>query len=400
VTTIANRERFAASYPELGTGPIPVEPYVSADYFARECETIFRRVWLNVGREHELPAPGDYRVIDIAAARTSILLVRDSAGAINGFHNMCSHRGNKVAWHERGRCELLTCSFHGWSYGLDGQLKHVPDADQFDELRVDELGLTPVAVETWEGFVFVNLSPRPERGLTDYLGELGTGMHGWPFAEKAACFGYRAELRCNWKLAVNAFQESYHVPFLHRRSFPDSAAGKANPLAHLLGLKLYPLHQTLSIYGNPEPRLKPVDELVMRLGYSYRKRVVAQSDLPPALNPSRREGWAFDANLFFPNFFVLVYGLGLYMTYNLWPEAVDRTTFEVRMYNTPPHTAGQRFALEFNRSSLKSIFCEDLIAIEQIQSVLASGAKTHFQLQDNEIAIRHLARTVDRLVSA
>jgi phenylpropionate dioxygenase-like ring-hydroxylating dioxygenase large terminal subunit len=397
----ANERRWEARYPELGTGPLPIEPYVSQAQYDGECDRIFRHVWLNVGREEEIPAPGDHFVQNIAAARSSILVVRGNDGVIRGFHNMCSHRGNKVAWHHRGTCDRFTCSFHGWAYGLDGELLHVPDERQFADLRKTELGLTPVATELWEGFIFVNLDPKPRQSLADYLGTLGEGLRGWPFAQKTACFAYRAEVNCNWKLAASAFQEAYHVPFVHKRSVPDSAAGPGNPLAHPLDIVLFPLHQTISIYGNPNTRLNPVDDLVIRHGHSYRKRVVTDgADLPPALNPSRQKNWGFDIEVIFPNFFMGIFGIGVYFTYNFWPLAPERTLFEWRMYNPPPRNAAQRFALEYNRSLQKSALNEDLSTLENIQSVLGSGGKKHLVLQDNEIAIRHFSRNVERLIQA
>lgn len=395
----SNEKRWAARYPELGTGPLPIEPYISPDYFQRECEGIFRHVWLNVGREEEIPAPGDHFVRDITAANASILVVRGKEGRICAFHNMCSHRGNKVAWHSRGTCERFYCSFHGWAYGLDGALLHVPDESQFHDFQKRDHGLSAVAVDLWEGFIFINLDPRPKETLAEYLGALGEGLKGWPFAQKTACFAYRAKVNCNWKVAISAFQEAYHVPFVHKRSVPDSAAGPGNPLAHPLEIVLFPLHQTISIYGNPNTRLNPVDELVIRHGHSYRKRVVADGQaLPPGLNPSRQQTWGFDIEVVFPNFFMGIFGIGVYFTYNFWPIAVDRTVFEWRMYNPPPRGAAQRFALEYNRSLQKSALNEDLSTLENIQTVLGSGGKDCLLLQDNEIAIRHFAATVDRFV--
>ena len=119
---------------ELGTHPVPIEPCVSSAYFEQEREQLFRRVWLNVGRVEDLPKAGDYFVKDLAVCHTSILVVRGKDDQIRAFHNMCSHRGNKLAWATQGACQLLTCKFHGWSYGLDGQLKFVPDEERFFDL--------------------------------------------------------------------------------------------------------------------------------------------------------------------------------------------------------------------------------------------------------------------------
>src|SRR6267154_3387574 len=92
--------KWTELYPELGIGPIPIEPTLSSEQFERERESIFKRVWLNVGREEEIPARGDYIVKEVCGS--SILLVRGKDGVIRAFHNMCSHRGNNVARDCRG----------------------------------------------------------------------------------------------------------------------------------------------------------------------------------------------------------------------------------------------------------------------------------------------------------
>src|SRR5947208_2001697 len=120
-------KRWAARYPQLGTGPVPIEPCVSPEYFELERRMIFRRAWLNVGRVEEIPNPGDYFTKDIVAANASIIVVRGMDGVVRAFHNVCSHRGNKMAWDESGCGRSFTCSFHAWTYGLDGALKSVPD---------------------------------------------------------------------------------------------------------------------------------------------------------------------------------------------------------------------------------------------------------------------------------
>src|SRR5688500_12305432 len=105
-------ERFAF----LGTGPVPVEPYVSAEYFELERERIFRREWLNVALERELPNPGDFVVRELEVCNTSIIVVRGEDRRIRAFHNICSHRGNRLVFAARGSSAALTCRYHGWSY--------------------------------------------------------------------------------------------------------------------------------------------------------------------------------------------------------------------------------------------------------------------------------------------
>ena len=125
----ANGSRLHDPYPHLGTGPIPVEVFTSEERFEQEREHVFKKVWLNVGRVEQIPNPGDYFVKDLAMCQTSILVVRGKDGQVHAFHNMCSHRGNKIAWDQQGTCQMFTCKFHGWSYALDGSLKFVPDEE-------------------------------------------------------------------------------------------------------------------------------------------------------------------------------------------------------------------------------------------------------------------------------
>src|SRR5262249_41942576 len=151
---------WAAKYPELGTDPVPIEPCLSQDYFERERDQIFRRVWLKVGRDDEIPEPGDYFVKDVAMTNSSLLVVRGKDGTVRSFHNVCTHRANKVVRDCRGHSNGFVCGFHGWSYSLTGDLTHVPDEDQFFDLKKSDCGLTAIATEVWEGFIFVNLDPK------------------------------------------------------------------------------------------------------------------------------------------------------------------------------------------------------------------------------------------------
>jgi phenylpropionate dioxygenase-like ring-hydroxylating dioxygenase large terminal subunit len=194
--------KWSLDYPELGTEPVPTEPCLSSEYFELERERVFRKVWLYVGRQEELPHPGDYLVRDLPACNTSIIFVRGKDGKIRGFHNICSHRGNKLAWDAGGSCQNFACKFHGWVYDTQGQLVGVPDEDMFYNLDKSENGLVPVATDVWEGFLYVNVDPQPQQTLHEYLGELGTRLSGFPYAKLTARYAYQTELKCNWKIAL------------------------------------------------------------------------------------------------------------------------------------------------------------------------------------------------------
>ena len=315
MTTQAHNDRDAGTngtvwheaYPELGTEPIPIEPCVSPEYFELERERIYKQTWLNVGRIEQLPRPGDYFVQDLPVCDTSVILTRGREGALHAFHNMCSHRGNKVVWDQKGSRQNFTCKFHGWSYGLNGDLRFVPDEARFCDLKKGRLGLTPVRVDVWEGFIFINLNPTPTETLQEHLGELGAGLEGYPFAQLTTCYAWHTELKANWKVLKDAFHEAYHVPFLHKRSLPDSFTSPDNPYAHAFAFKLYARNHRMSVFGNPGHQPSPVELLAHRFGSSIVRRDWEMEGLPPGVNPTRSPFWAFDANMIFPNFDVFVF---------------------------------------------------------------------------------------------
>jgi nitrite reductase/ring-hydroxylating ferredoxin subunit len=98
--------------------PVPIAPYISREYYEREQALIFRKVWLNVALVEQIPKPGEYFVKELEVCNTSVLIVRGKDGLIRAFHNMCTHRGNKLAPDASGNCPgLFTCKFHGWAFG-------------------------------------------------------------------------------------------------------------------------------------------------------------------------------------------------------------------------------------------------------------------------------------------
>lgn len=385
--------QWALKYPDLGTGPVPVAPCVSPDYFERERKNIFRRVWLNVAREDELPTLGDYIVRDIDVLGSSILIVRGRDGRVKAFHNLCSHRGNKVATDSRGHCRAFVCGFHGWAYDLEGALSHVPDEENFFGLDRSACGLKSVAAETWEGFVFVNLSPEPAQSLDEFIGEWGEALAGYPFDAMALRHHYRAEIKVNWKVAMDAFQEAWHARFVHRRSGGTAYASRENPYIHALEFKLFPLHRMMSVPGNPEFTPTPLQGVAHRFGSSYIKMEDYETLLPEGVNPLRSPLWMFDSNYVFPNFSLFLFA-DMFFTYHFWPLSVDRTLWETKTYYPPPANAGELFSQEYAKCALRDTWLEDLSTLENIQAAIASGGIDHFILQDQEILVRHSHKVI------
>jgi phenylpropionate dioxygenase-like ring-hydroxylating dioxygenase large terminal subunit len=390
-------KRWFKQYPALSTEPLPLEPYLSEKQFALERERIWPHVWLMVGRVEEIKEPGQYFVKDIPVCNTSLLIVRGCDGVIRAFHNVCSHRGNQVCWDASGSTNSFTCRFHGFTYDLAGNLKAVPDEQMFFNLNKAENGLKPVATDVWEGFIFINLDPSPRETLREYLGEVGERLSGHPFHEAPHFYEYKTEVHCNWKVVIFGFLEAWHVVFLHDKSAGDIFGSKENPFGHNLLIKLSDKHRFISLYGNPDYQPTRVGGMAFRFGKSLMQVASDPDKMLRTMNPTKSPCWSFDLNNIFPNFQLNVVN-GAWYCHRFWPLSVDRTIWESRMYFPKPMTAGERFFQEYSKVTTRNVLLEDGSLLEKTQAVLASGAKRHWHLQDEEIAIRHFHSVVEEYV--
>jgi len=212
-------------YPELGTAPVSYASSISPEFFALEREAIFKRAWLNVGRVEQLRRNGSYFTKDLAVAKTSLIVVRGMDGMIRAFHNVCRHRGNKLVWTDdprvetKGNCRQFSCKYHGWKYDLDGACSSILQEGEFFGIDKANYGLVSVHCEVWQGFIFVNLAKEPSQSLLDFLGPMITAID-YPFEKLTERYYYRGDIRSNWKVFLDAFQEFYHPPILHGRQNP------------------------------------------------------------------------------------------------------------------------------------------------------------------------------------
>jgi phenylpropionate dioxygenase-like ring-hydroxylating dioxygenase large terminal subunit len=393
---------WTQAHPELGTGPVRIDRAMSPEFFERERDRIFASCWLKVGRVEELPAFGDFIVKELPVCHTSVLMMRGRDGQVRAFHNMCSHRGNKLAWDRRGNCRrgVLTCKFHGWSYNCEGRLAGVPDELNFFNLDKEANGLTPVAADTWQGFIFINLDPQPHMTLKEYLGEIVEDLAGYPFSDIPFSFGYWEDLNCNWKIAVDAQNEAYHAVWLHRRTIGDIFASSDDPYSHALEVKLYGLHARMSLPGY-DLWHTPVRDLANRVENKWvMRRESVFSDftkMPKGLNPTRSQNWTFDIYMIFPNLWLGLFN-GFYLIHEMWPVEVGKTRQETRMYQSAPRSASQLFTWEYQKSVNRDVWLEDFSTLEETWQVLRSGAKKHFNLQDNEVLVRNFYYQVERVV--
>ena len=146
---------------ERTTESLPSRWYYDPAQHARELEAIWYRDWVCVGREEELREAGDYFVA--AVGDESLVVTRDRDGRLHAFHNTCRHRGSRLCTVPRGRFAggRIVCPYHAWSYALSGELLATPKMELPRDFRREEHALYAVHVDTWGGFLFVNLDRRP-----------------------------------------------------------------------------------------------------------------------------------------------------------------------------------------------------------------------------------------------
>lgn len=249
--------------PELSLSQrtVPKARYLSPEFLTLELERVFPRTWLLAGSAADLDAPGSFFTFDFA--NESILVTRDETG-VRAFHNVCQHRGRRLAPSGRGRASAFRCPYHHWEYGLDGSLIALPDAGAFASCRgfeslpiaagASRLGLTPVACETWQGLVWVHLGDSPEP-LSSYLGPLADRVAAYDLESFALEQDATIELDCNWKVSVDAFNEAYHLRAVHPQLLDvvDETAAE---------LELIGKHSLLRVpFGAPSPSARRPDEM-------------------------------------------------------------------------------------------------------------------------------------------
>ena len=192
---------------------IPGSWYTDERIAELEQKAVFSRNWQVVGRAEQVAAPGQYLTGEVAGE--PVLVVRGQDGVLRGFFNVCRHHAAAVITDPCGTAARLQCPYHGWTYGLDGSLKGVPDFEGVENFDRKQNGLVPLNVGIWEKFVFVHIDENPT-SLTEFLGKM-VGQFK-PLHLDQLHFGGRREwvIDCNWKVFVDNYLDGgYHVPYLH-----------------------------------------------------------------------------------------------------------------------------------------------------------------------------------------
>lgn len=358
--------------------PLPEIPggrYTSAEFHELEREHVLTKSWVCAGRDEDLRNPGDYRLWDRLGV--PLLLVRGQDQVLRAFYNTCRHRGAPVVRSDRGNTRLLRCQYHSWSYGLDGSLKGVPDERDFPCLDKKARGLIEASCDTWGGWVFVNLD-REAMPLADYLGPLVSELDCVGMENLRTVHVQEYSIACNWKVAMDAFLEVYHINTIH----PTNAGIMLDSKAAAMGL-MEGGHSRMATRKKMNQGLNFVE-------------FEGAPDIPSMPDFFRANNVAYMA---FPNLISPVEPTGFPILL-FWPDGVGHCTLQA-IYVAPDWGDGDipafwdRFLPIFD-----AVLEEDMMNLAPIQRSLQSGGFTGMMINYQERRIYWFHEEVDRRIGA
>ncbi|HEY7023673.1 MAG TPA: aromatic ring-hydroxylating dioxygenase subunit alpha [Candidatus Limnocylindrales bacterium] len=195
---------------------LPPRVFHDPAVFDFESQRWFGRTWLNVGRAHDFETAGTYALVDVGGE--SVIVVRGRDDTLRAFHNVCRHRGSTLVdaplGADTGRLVRFQCPYHAWIYDLDGSLRRAPHTDELIDFEAADNELLPVALDTWAGFVFVNLDPS-SGPVEDYLADLPAAVADYPIGGLRRARRIEYDVAANWKVIGENYSECYHCPGVH-----------------------------------------------------------------------------------------------------------------------------------------------------------------------------------------
>jgi Rieske 2Fe-2S family protein len=192
---------------------MPSEAYTSAQWYDREQRDLFGRTWVFVASIEELAQPGDF--VTTTIGNEPVVVVRDKQGALRAFSNVCPHRGITLLEGCGNTAKGVVCPYHHWNFALNGELRSVPQPEQFPELDKEAFGLYPLPLAEWGASVFVNLSEGPEP-FEDWMGAFPASLGAHDPSRLVEVAHRQRVVESNWKFLVENTIEVYHLFYLHR----------------------------------------------------------------------------------------------------------------------------------------------------------------------------------------
>ncbi len=348
--------------------------YHDCEFFEAEKRAFLREAPQVVCHESEIPEPGDWRTLEYLGE--SVIVIRGDDGEPRAFSNVCRHRGSRLVDEGAGCAKVLTCPYHAWSYARDGRLVGVPHRAEYPHLPIESLGLIPVALEKWRGFLFIRLENRGPSVAT-MMAPYDEELDFYRF-EDLRVLG-RVTLRpraLNWKTISDNYSDHLHIsvghPGLSRlfgRNYRIEAKEHVDRMEGDLAIKLSP---------NPTER-------------AYQKYGLYVPHLPS----SHQRKWLYFK--LFPN-----------VAFDIYPDQIDfmqflpvsssETVIREISYAIPDDRREMKVARYLNWRINRRVNSEDTKLISRVQHGMASPTYIAGPLGTSEVCLRSFARKLRKLI--
>jgi Rieske 2Fe-2S family protein len=280
---------------------LPARYYTDPALFRVEMDELFGRMWFCAARSQEIERAGQFLVRELNGY--NVIVTRNAAGRVNAFHNVCRHRGTRICTEASGQfAGSIQCPYHAWTYDLDGRLIGAPHMEEVPHFQKPDYPLLGVHADEWDGHLFLNLESQPQP-LGAQLGSLVDKFRDWRMSDLRLGRRIVYDVKANWKLIIQNYNECLHCPNLHPA---------LNRLSHYLSGENEPLHAT---YMGGRMDLRPGVETLSTDGSCPR------AFLPGLSADDRRRVYYY---AIFPNMLLSLHP-DYMMTHTLWPVAADRT---------------------------------------------------------------------------
>ncbi len=309
--------------------------YTDPDVYDRARDRLFHRSWQFACHASVVPEPGDYFAFSILDQ--DLFVVRQKDGAVRAFYNVCQHRGHLLV-EGTGRSRVLVCPYHAWTYELDGRLRNAPRTRHLPGFTGADICLTEVRLESFCGFLFVNLDP-DALSMAEAFPGVEAAVHAQcpDIDDRAFAHGHEAREPCNWLVAVENYNECYHCKVVHR----TFASGVIDPQSY-----------NIRPYGD---------------GRCLHHSAKAQSGKTAWYDTSGSDYASF---FLWPAFSLQIYPSGLVNTYHWQPLGVDDTRV-YRGWYSPDGVVDDALqkVIDLDRTTT---FAEDLELVTAVQRGLRS----------------------------
>ena len=348
--------------------------YYDPEFFEAEKNVFLRRAPQIVCHESEIREPGEWRSLEYLGE--SVIVIRGDDGEVRAFSNVCRHRGSRLVDGPAGCAKVLTCPYHAWSYSREGRLVGVPHRSEYPGLQTDKLGLVPVALQKWRGFLFVTLEPGSP-SVAEMMAPYEHEVEPYRFEDLRVLGRMTVRQRqLNWKTLCDNYSDHLHIPVGHpglTRLFGKSYRIEAQPFVDKMEGDLVDKES-----ANPSERV-------------YQRHLPKIDHLPD----SHQRKWLYYK--LFPN-----------VAFDIYPDQVDfmqfipvnatETLLREISYALPDERREMKAVRYLNWRINRRVNAEDTELITRVQQGMQSPTYKAGPLGTSEVCLRSFSKKLRRMI--